>query len=511
MPLRTIRALTVLAVTAGALFAAAGAASAHADLVSTSPPDGAVLTAEPTRLTLTYSESVTLRLSSVSVVAPDGRHVASAAGLQYGTTGQDSLSIALAPDTSQGTYVVDWQAVAADDGHATAGFVTFSVGSRGRFTAPARAGARDELTDAAVDVAVWLGFAGLALLVGDATVRRLARPGRTDSPGTPPRNQPPDIPVESGSARVATAAPAVPALARQATPARRTAALGWVVLLVATLAQLVLAGPLARGESPAHALDRTLLSATLSTHEGRALLARLLLLALVAVFGETVRARAGGRLFAVLLSVLTLALAATWSATSHAASGSQVPLAFAVTTVHVAAMAVWAGGLAAMALLLRRGSGDAANENQNQAGPDPAAVSTRFSRLALLAVTALVASGLYQAWRELGGISALTDTRYGRLLLVKTGVVVLVLAGAARSRLLVARRRTLARDGGDLRTSVALELAGVVAVLVVTVLLIGSNPPRGARPDAAANASPACAVTRTRAPAERIQTGGREE
>lgn len=471
MPLRTIRALTVLAVTAGALFAAAGAASAHADLVSSSPTNGAVLTAEPSGLTLTYSEDVTLKLSSISVVAPDGRHVASAAGLRYGASGQDSLSIALTPDASQGTYVVDWQATAADDGHATAGFVTFSVGTRSRFTAPAQAGARDALTDAAVDVAVWLGFAGLALLIGDATVRRLAsRPSRGGTPAGPPLDQPPDIRPEPGQARVATAAPAVPALAQQQIPARRTAALGWVVLLVATLAQIVLAGPLARGESPAHALDRTLLSATLSTHEGHALMARLLLLALVAVFGETVRAKAGGRLFAVLLSVLTLALAATWSATSHAASGSQVPLALAVTTVHVAAMSVWAGGLAAMTLLLRRG-GDAAARS----GVDLAAVSSRFSRLALFAVTALVASGLYQAWRELGGISALTDTHYGRLLLVKVGVVVLVLAAAARSRLLVARRRTLAPEG--LRISVALELVGVVAVLIVTVLLIGGNPP----------------------------------
>lgn len=438
---RLARALAVVVVAFAALLAAAGIASAHADLVSSSPANGSVLANEPSELTLTYSEAVTLDLSSVSVVAPDGRHVNSGS-LHYGAAGNESLSIALAPDASQGTYVVDWQATASDDGHATAGFVTFSVGTKSRFTAPSQAAAHDSLTNSIVDVAIWLGFAGLALLVGDAAVRRLC---------------------VAQNREIA-----------QARQRRWLPVLGWGATLIATLIQLALAGPYARGEAPTRAFNRTLLSATLSTNEGHALMARLIVLAVVAVFGDAaVRARAGSHTATATLTVLALALAATWSATSHAASGSLVPLAFAVTTVHVASMAVWAGGLTSMTLLLKRSPGAVL-----QAGPtaDLAGVSSRFSRLALTAVTALVASGLYQAWREVGTFGALTGTTYGRLLLIKVAIVAAVLCVAARSRSLVARRRT--RSPGNLRTSIMIELIGVATVLVVTVLLIGNAPAR---------------------------------
>lgn len=429
-----LRAAVAAAVIPTALLVGAGVASAHADLVSSSPAQGALLAAEPSQVTLNYSEEVTLRLSSISVVAPDGRKVAAGAP-RYGGSGQDSLVVALAPDASKGTYVVDWQATAADDGHATSGFVTFSVGARGQITTPVQASTRDGLTNVLVDVALWLGFAGLALMVGDTAIRVLGR-----APDLP---DPPEL------------------------PGRWIAPTGWALTLAATLLQLLLAGPYARGEAPTHAFDRSLLSAELATPEGHALMARLVLLAVAAAFGTALRVWAGGVWFSTLL---TLALAVTWSMTSHAASGSLVPLALAVTAVHVTSMAVWVGGLGSLVVLLRHTGDDA------QA--DRAELCRRFSRLALIAVTALAASGLYQAWREVGGISALTGTGYGRLLIVKVLIVAAVLIAAARSRSLV--RRRFAEGPAPLRTSVMIELGGAAAVLVVTVLLLAADPARTA-------------------------------
>lgn len=429
-----LRAAVAAAVIPTALLVGAGVASAHADLVSSSPAQGALLAAEPSQVTLNYSEEVTLRLSSISVVAPDGRKVAAGAP-RYGGSGQDSLVVALAPDASKGTYVVDWQATAADDGHATSGFVTFSVGARGQITTPVQASTRDGLTNVLVDVALWLGFAGLALMVGDTAIRVLGRA--------------PDLPD-------------LPEL-----PGRWIAPTGWALTLAATLLQLLLAGPYARGEAPTHAFDRSLLSAELATPEGHALMARLVLLAVAAAFGTALRAWAGGVWFSTLL---TLALAVTWSMTSHAASGSLVPLALAVTAVHVTSMAVWVGGLGSLVVLLRHTGDD------TQA--DRAELCRRFSRLALIAVTALAASGLYQAWREVGGISALTGTGYGRLLIVKVLIVAAVLTAAARSRSLV--RRRFAERPAPLRTSIMIELGGAAAVLVVTVLLLAADPARTA-------------------------------
>jgi copper transport protein len=101
-------------------------------------------------------------------------------------------------------------------------------------------------------------------------------------------------------------------------------------------------------------------------------------------------------------------------------------------------------------------------------------------------VVVLAATGLYQAFREVGSFAALTGTPYGKLLLVKTAVFLLVIAVAAGSRTLVSRSRE--RSTVALRRSVLLELTGVTVVLVLTVLLIGNAPAREAHRPAATGA-----------------------
>lgn len=417
------RAVTVCLLLLGMLLGSAPAAAAHAELLSSTPANGSVLAAEPHRVALVFSEAVTSGLSSIRVVGPDGRRIDSGSPRLARSDGTE-LAVALAADPQPGTYVLDWLATAADDGHATSGTLTFSVGAPSRTGPSVGFGRPDRVTDAVLDLVIWCGFGGLALLVGSAAIR-LCRD-------------------------------------RSATGPRWPATLGWAVLLAASLAQLFVHGPATQGLPLSHVGDRSLLAATLGTREGHALVARIVLLAVVAAVGEWMLRRAWGLVPAALLA---LALAGTWSVISHAADGPLVPLALAVTTLHVTAMAVWAGGLFGLAVLLTAG-----------ADPDLGDTAARFSRLALGAVAVLAATGLYQAFRELTGPGELTGTGYGRLLLVKTAVLLPVLAVAYLSRTRAARARE--RGTVPLRRSVLLELGGVAVLLAVTVLLIGTAPPR---------------------------------
>ena len=449
------RFVVACALALGALLALAGPAAAHADLVSSSPSDGAVVASEPHQVTLVFSEEVTLKLSTVKVVGPDGRRVDSGA-LRAGSNG-DGIAVDLAADPQQGTFVLDWLATAADDGHATSGTLTFSVGAPSGAAVVAGFGAPDRVTDAVLDLAIWAGFAGLALLVGGAAIRLHCLPVAGTGPGT-------------GAGTATGTATGTGTDTPSAADLRWPATLGWTALLAGTLVQLFVQGPSTQGESLAHTTDRTLLAATLSTHEGHTLAARIVLLALIAAVGEVVLRRATGA-GTVVAVVLSLALAATWSEISHASSGTLVPLALAVTTLHVTAMAVWAGGLFTIVVLLTRGT--------RGTGADLGTTTARFSRLALGSVAVLAATGLYQAFREVGSLSDLTGTSYGRLLLVKTAVFILVIAIAARTRTLVSRRQE--QRIAALRRSVLLELAGVTIVLITTVLLIGNAPAHDAQ------------------------------
>jgi copper transport protein len=135
-----------------------------------------------------------------------------------------------------------------------------------------------------------------------------------------------------------------------------------------------------------------------------------------------------------------------------------------VLTLHVAAMALWVGGLFVVAVLLVSKSAGVA------------AAVMRFSRWALAAVGVLVATGLYQAWREVGGVSALMDTAYGRLLLAKVVVLVCVIGIARRSRGLVATWRSA--NEVALRRTVVVELVGASVLLLLAVLLSANAPAR---------------------------------
>jgi len=88
----------------------------------------------------------------------------------------------------------------------------------------------------------------------------------------------------------------------------------------------------------------------------------------------------------------------TFALAGHAATGGQVPFTTLSDVLHVGAMAGWLGGLALLVGCLT-----------GRVGP-LAAVLPRFSRFAFGAVSVLVITGTYQAWRNVGSWSALPDT-----------------------------------------------------------------------------------------------------
>ena len=69
-----------------------------------------------------------------------------------------------------------------------------------------------------------------------------------------------------------------------------------------------------------------------------------------------------------------------------------------------------------------------------EAARGTATIVARFSTTAFVSVLALWAAGATLAWIELGSRQALTGTTYGRLILVKIGIVLVVAVAAAYNR-----------------------------------------------------------------------------
>ncbi|MEW2620210.1 copper resistance protein CopC [Streptomyces sp. NPDC048106] len=394
--LRTL-VLLLLAVT-GALLAGAGPASAHAALTGSDPAQGAVVEQPPARVSLTFSEKVAMNGDSLRVLDPKGKPVQTGAPAHVSGT---TYAVRLKDGLGRGTYTVTYEVVSADS-HPVAGAYTFSIGAPSRTV-----------------------VSGTGPTVGGGVVGGLYQAGRYVS--------------YAGFIVLAGGAAFVLVCWRRGTGVRALQRLvvgGWLALTAATLWLLLLRGSYTTSGKFADVFDLGLLGQVLATKPGAALVSRLLLLAAAALFiavlfGSYQRREEGAEKRDLTFGlgaggvVVAAGLATSWAMAEHASVGLQPGIAMPVDVVHLLAVAAWLGGLTALLVALYRAPAET---------PVEAAAVHRFSRVAFGSVVVLVATGIYQSWRQLGSWSAFTDTRYGQLLLAKIVLVAVMVGIASASR-----------------------------------------------------------------------------
>jgi len=208
-----------------------------------------------------------------------------------------------------------------------------------------------------------------------------------------------------------------------------------VFLGVAVLALLVQAAKLQRGFPAAALLWRYLTIA----QSGKVWLAREVYAAALALPLWMLSKKDATATAARLLAVLALPLLASRSLTSHAvAVRDDTLIAVSSDALHLIVTALWAGGLIALWRVLPVGA-----KPLNQPPSWTATTVNRFSGLALGSVTLLVITGAYQSWIHVGSLTALLNTDYGKVLLLKLLFFSVMLGIGALNYL--STRRILAR------------------------------------------------------------------
>jgi copper transport protein len=392
-------------------------ALAHAALLASDPQDGVVLDTAPEQVVLTFNQPVGIGLGAVRVVGPDGERVDG--GAPELRDGGRRVVAALPRAEQRGTYVLLWR-VMSEDSHPVSGASTFSIGAPSE---PATAAQADDAgTTPALRAFRLVGYLGVLLLVGAVVVPLVAWPA---------------------------------GLALRSV--RGLQATGWALALLGSTGTLLAQGPNAAGLPLSRALE--LLPEVLTTRYGTAHLARLALLGVLgAVLVVLARRGSAGRPVGLLLAAVGLPLLATWSLAGHPAAGDLRWLAVPADALHLLAVGTWAGGLVVLVVaLLRRTDADELRSGL-----------TAWSRLATAAVVAMVLTGLFAGWREVRGVDALGATDYGRLLLLKSVLVLAMLYAGNRGRSLV-------RRSFDGRTVVHAATAQAVDAVA---------PPTPSRPDA---------------------------
>lgn len=442
MPARVVWSV-VLGGLLGTAFALAGPsapAAAHANLVGSDPANGTVLPEPPERVQLRFSEPVRLIPDRIIVVGPDGeqRDLAgepSAAGSDVTVPLDRSLDI--------GTYLVSYRVI-SQDSHPVFGSVTYSVGAPSEVPqVPAgSSGAGDPAVSAAVSVNKYLSYAGLVLLVGPGLVLAMLWPNRLSRRGV-----------------------------------IRLLWLGVGLVALSTVVGPWLQAAYTNGESLT-GVTGDALREVLGSPYGTAHVVRLGVLISVAVLLRPLLDGRASRTDLWLLAGLGVVGVGTWPVAGHPIASPLPFVSVVVGTVHIAAAATWVGGLVMLAgFLLRRA-------DQRELG----VILPEWSRWAALAVTTLLLAGLIQAVVEIGPLDAVLGTAYGRLLLVKLGLVAVVIAVASYSRRLVRLRLGASRPGA-MRMAVATEAAVLAVVLAMSSVLVQTTPGRTEAAGAEAPAS----------------------
>ncbi|HAW48287.1 MAG TPA: copper resistance protein CopC, partial [Roseovarius sp.] len=156
----------------------------------------------------------------------------------------------------------------------------------------------------------------------------------------------------------------------------------------------------------------------------------------------------------------------SFAVSGHAAVAPPRVVALPAVTLHAAALIFWMGSLVPLLLALR--------------GSEVDSVLRRFSSIAILTVVALILSGMTLTWLQAGSPAALLGSSYGVVLGVKLALVTVLLALAARNRIVLTPALAAGETTATLRLKCAIraEIVLGLAILVLASAFRLTPPPR---------------------------------
>lgn len=398
------------------VMASTGQAFAHAALIKTDPADGAVLAQAPARFSLNFSEPVSPLV--LTLVTPDGTPIP----LTSFRLSDQTVEIDNPQTLKSGTHVLSWRVISAD-GHPVGGSLLFSIG------APSEPPAVSEAIDWPLRSAIWIGkvvlYAGLFLGIGGAfALAWLAGDGR------------------AGQCFVA----------------------GTILCgLLAAPLSLGLQGLDALGAPLSHLAQPVVWRTGVGTSFGWTVLIALIALGLGLLSLAGPRAPARPLALAGLVGV-----GAALAASGHASAAEPQWLTRPLVFIHGVGIAFWAGALVPLGLALKRQAAGAVE------------FLRRFSWAIVPVVALLASAGIVLAVIQVQTPSALVDTAYGRLLLVKLALLVFLftLAGVNRWKLTASAEAGATEVQRRLTRSVGVEVLIVLAIFGVAAGWRFTPPPR---------------------------------
>jgi len=386
-------------------------AEAHAALIRSNPPNGATIEFNrvPLRATLFFSESLERDLTRIEVFDSTERQV-DEGDIEFDDNDPAFASVGL-QDLAPGLYTVVFNNVSSVDGHPWNGVTQFIVLNEDGSTPPdavfdpdaLAGGSTTGLLPKNIDAALkWIAMLSLATVAGAAFfLFAVYKPAASFLEGAQRTAA-----VEAGEGWVVN--------------------LGHILLPVSFIASaLLVLITVGRFET-----DTNIWDYLTDVRAGQYRLLNLVLL-VVSLAGTDLLFLSGNRrlrdagLLALVAAPATSLL--TYSLVSHSATEGGKFWSVSSDYVHFAASSAWLGALVMLPPVLRSSATGLAGAKKFLF---QANVFDRFSILAGISVVTIMATGAFNGLVEIPKWEALPETTYGRVLLVKLGIMSLLLAVA---------------------------------------------------------------------------------
>lgn len=421
------------------------ASSAHAYLTKSSPSDNEVMTQAPAKVTLQFNEALQPAFHSIIVMDSSGAEVNQ--GNSRVPAGQPAvLEVDLKTGLPDGIYTVQWKAVSGD-GHPVNGTFPFQIGTGSQNTASHIVYA-GYTPGADLILIRWVFYVSLAFLLGVLCFYLYLLPagGGSRHPELSPRS-------------------------------RKLLGISYAALILGVLLSLPMQTAIEAGVGWSEVWNAELLGKMLRiTSFGHIWLVQVILVLLLGalLYAATQSTEQKGlrALYAgTLLTGVGLLLSKAFI--GHAASAESIWMPVFMDFLHLVSVSIWLGCLLALGLILPR---EASLPNE----PDLRkksyfAVIERFSLWGTTLVAAVLISGVYASLTYVPTWYSLLHTAYGRILLLKC-VLLLVMLGFAAVHLIRGQRRSKPLGAG-----VWIEFAAGIAALVLAAAL-SNLPPASSNP-----------------------------
>ncbi|HCW3310088.1 TPA: copper resistance protein CopC [Listeria monocytogenes] len=403
--------------------------SAHAYLENSNPADQSHIQTAPEKVTLVFNEEIEADFPLIEVKDSSGKQV---------ETGKTTVSkknnhmveASLPADLKADVYSVSWRVVSAD-GHAVTGIISFKLGdTKATFQAAEVPSSGTDLQISSIQKAIL--YIGFSLFIGVLLFGL----------GLYPRKE--QI-TEKISGRL-----------------KKVTWIALALLGVALFMQLFIQTSITTGVSISESFGPSKLVAFLTTKTGYIWISELIVWLLLAIFTIMMFFKKKQWSWFSLLteSALIGYLIFAKAQNGHAAASADKIVSITADMLHMIAASVWVGGILVLLFVLPR-TGKARE------------VWSRFAIVAIIAVASSLVSGLLMAVMNIGQMANLFTTNYGKILLFKIGLFLLMaLLGLGHYIYIKLKNQRL-----PFKTILMELIIGTIILVVASVLTNVQTPP----------------------------------